>query len=298
MAVVDNSKTGTVAMLADEPMSRHTSWRVGGPADRFYTPISIAELSELLASLPKDEPICWVGLGSNLLVRDGGVRGTVIATHGFLAGIEQLDEHHVRVESGVPCAKLAKRSAAWGLGSAEFFAGIPGTVGGALAMNAGAFGGETWRHVTSVETIDRQGRRRRREPSEYQIAYRSVRGPDDEWFLSADLYFERGDTGREDIREVLARRKATQPIGLPSCGSVFRNPTGDYAARLIEAAGLKGFCIGGACISEMHANFIINTGDATAADIENLISHIQEKVAETHGVALYPEVRIIGEVSP
>ena len=297
MAVTDNNDIGDVAMRTAEPMSRHTSWRVGGPADRFYTPASIGELSRVLSSLPDDEPICWVGLGSNLLVRDGGVRGTVIATHGFLGRIEQLDDNHVRAESGVPCAKLAKRSAAWGLGCAEFFAGIPGTVGGALAMNAGAFGGETWRHVTSVEVIDRHGERRRRQPDDYQIGYRSVEGPADEWFVSADFYFERGDTGREDIRAVLARRKDTQPVGLASCGSVFRNPTGDHAARLIEAAGLKGKCIGDACVSEMHANFIINTGEATAADIEDLILHIQETVVETHGVVLYPEVRIIGEVA-
>lgn len=297
MATLDNNVPTDVAMTANEPMSRHTSWRVGGPADSFYNPSSAEELGRILFSLPDDEPIFWVGLGSNLLVRDGGIRGTVIATHGCLGQIEQLDDNHLRAESGVPCAKLAKRSAGWGLGSAGFFAGIPGTVGGALAMNAGAFGGETWRHVTGVEVINRAGERRRRQPDDYQIGYRSVEGPADEWFVSADFSFERGDSGREDIREVLARRKATQPIGLPSCGSVFRNPTGDHAARLIEAAGLKGKSIGGACVSEMHANFIINTGAATAADIENLIQHIQETVVETHGVVLYPEVRIIGEAA-
>lgn len=297
MAIIDNNDSIAAAMSANEPMSRHTSWRVGGPADRFYNPSSAGELGRILSSLPDDEPIFWIGLGSNLLVRDGGIRGTVIATQRCLGQIEQLDEKHVRAESGVPCAKLAKRSAGWGLGSAEFFAGIPGTVGGALAMNAGAFGGETWRHVTSVEIINRAGERRRRQPDDYQVAYRSVEGPSDEWFVSADFLFERGDTGRQDIREVLARRKATQPIGLPSCGSVFRNPTGDYAARLIEAAGLKGKSIGGAYVSEMHANFIINTGEATAADIENLILHIQETVVETHGVVLYPEVQIVGEAA-
>jgi UDP-N-acetylmuramate dehydrogenase len=294
---MDNDDPMDAAMTANEPMSRHTSWRVGGPADRFCNPSSAGELGRILSSLPDDEPIFWVGLGSNLLVRDGGIRGTVIATHGCLGQIEQLDENHVRAESGVPCAKLAKRSADWGLDSAGFFAGIPGTVGGALAMNAGAFGGETWRHVTSVEIINRAGERKRRQPDDYQIGYRSVEGPADEWFVSADFFFERGDSGREDIREVLARRKATQPIGLPSCGSVFRNPTGDHAARLIEAAGLKGKSIGGACVSEMHANFIINTGAASAADIENLILHIQETVVETHGVVLYPEVQIIGEAA-
>jgi UDP-N-acetylmuramate dehydrogenase len=295
MAGIDMTGFDGIAMLEDEPMSRHTSWRVGGPADRYFKPASVEELGQVMATLPADETLTWVGLGSNLLVRDGGIRGTVIATHGAFDSIERLDEHQVRAESGVPCAKLAKRCADWGLGSAEFFAGIPGTIGGALAMNAGAFGGETWRHVTSVETMNRQGLIQQRDAAEYRVGYRSVAGPADEWFVSAILRFEHGATGREDIREVLARRKARQPIGLPSCGSVFRNPPGDHAARLIEASGLKGHRIGGACVSDMHANFIINTGTATAADIESLIHHVRDTVEREHGVSLEPEVRVIGE---
>ncbi|MGB5620956.1 MAG: UDP-N-acetylmuramate dehydrogenase [Gammaproteobacteria bacterium] len=285
-------------LMLDEPMYRHTSWRVGGPADRYYRPADIEDLSCFLAALPADEPVHWVGLGSNLLVRDGGVRGTIIATHRVLDGIERLDDTHVRVEAGVPCAKLARRCARWGLGQAEFFAGIPGTVGGALAMNAGAFGGETWRHVVAVEVIDRQGQRHRRLPSEFSVGYRSVRGPAPEWFLAADLVFEPEDTADpEAIRKLLARRKATQPIGEPSCGSVFRNPPDDHAARLIEAAGLKGFSIGGARVSDKHANFIINTGDASAADIEQLIDHVRSVVERVHGVRLQTEVRMLGEQS-
>ena len=282
-------------LLRYEPLARHTSWRVGGPADRYYKPADADDLVAFLGTLPEDEPILWVGLGSNLLVRDGGIRGTVIATHGVLKELEQLDDGRVRAGAGVPCAKLARRCARWGLRTGEFFAGIPGTVGGALAMNAGAFGGETWRHVLSVDVVDRHGRRTRRLPDEYLVGYRSVEGPPGEWFLGADFRFEPGDAGQEEIREILARRKASQPIGLPSCGSVFRNPPGDHAARLIEAAGLKGFELGGARVSEKHANFIISRDGATAADIERLILHVQETVRDVHGVDLVPEVRMAGE---
>jgi UDP-N-acetylmuramate dehydrogenase len=283
-------------LLLDEPMSRHTSWRVGGPADRYYKPADVDDLARFLASLPVDEPIYWVGLGSNLLVRDGGLRGTVIATHRVLAGMERNGATGIRVGAGVPCAKLARQCVRWGLGQAEFFAGIPGTVGGALAMNAGAFGGETWRHVVAVEVIDRRGHYQRRPASDFEVGYRSVRGPASEWFLSADMEFPSDDTvDRAAIREMLARRKATQPIGELSCGSVFRNPPDDYAARLIEAAGLKGHRIGGATVSEKHANFIINTGDASATDIEQLIDYVRSVVRRLHGVNLHPEVRVIGE---
>ncbi len=280
----------------NEPMSRHTSWRVGGPADRYFTPTSVEELALFVSGLPADEPVHWVGLGSNLLVRDGGVRGTVICTHGVLSGLERRPDGTVIAEAGVPCAKLARQCVHWGLGSAEFFAGIPGTVGGALAMNAGAFGGETWRHVLSVRTMDRHGVLHSRSRGEYQVGYRNVRGPADEWFLAAEFLFETDSTASSaDIKALLARRKASQPIGLPSCGSVFRNPPGDHAARLIEAAGLKGRRIGGAEVSPKHANFIINTGGATAADIEQLIELVRDTVEKVHGVRLQPEVRIIGE---
>jgi UDP-N-acetylmuramate dehydrogenase len=240
--------------------------------------------------------VYWIGLGSNLLVRDGGLRGTVINTHGVLSGLERRPEGIVVAEAGVPCAKLARHCVRWGLGSAEFFAGIPGTVGGALAMNAGAFGGETWHHVVTVETMDRRGGLHHRYRSEYQVGYRSVQGPPGEWFLAAEFRFESDSAASTaDIRALLARRKASQPIGMPSCGSVFRNPAGDHAARLIEASGLKGRRIGGAEVSTKHANFIINTGGATASDIEQLIELVRMTVEEVHGIRLQPEVRIIGE---
>lgn len=284
-------------LLLDEPMSRHTSWRVGGPADRLFAPVDREDLVAYLRHLGPAEPVTWVGLGSNLLVRDGGIRGSVICTHKCLRDIALRGERGIYAEAGVPGAKIARFCVRNNLLGAEFFAGIPGTLGGALAMNAGAFGGETWQVVSSVETVDRQGRVRRRSPRDFAVAYRSVQLPQGEWFLAAELELQAGDgeAGRQRIRELLAQRARTQPIQIPNAGSVFRNPPGDHAARLIEACGLKGRCEGGACVSEQHANFIVNRGDATAADIEKLISTVAEEVERRRGVALRCEVRIVGE---
>jgi UDP-N-acetylmuramate dehydrogenase len=286
-------------VLRNEPMERHTSWHVGGPADLLFAPTDASDLAAFLQKLDASVPIMWIGLGSNLLVRDGGIRGAVIETHGVFAELERLSDTEVWCGSGVACAKLAKQCIKWGLGPAEFFAGIPGTLGGALAMNAGAFGGETWNHVLSVATLDRAGVRRERPASDYAVSYRHVVGPANEWFLGARLRFEqRPGVSSDDIRVLLARRKATQPIGEWSCGSVFTNPPGDHAARLIDTAGLKGYRIGGARVSEMHANFIVNDGSASAADIERLIEHVMTTVEQRHGVKLKPEVRIVGEARP
>ncbi|MDX1604785.1 MAG: UDP-N-acetylmuramate dehydrogenase [Candidatus Competibacterales bacterium] len=280
-----------------EPMARHTSWRVGGPAQHFYRPADLEDLSAYLRHLPVAEPLFWLGLGSNLLVRDGGIRGSVIASHGRLEGLARTGERTLRAESGVPCAKIARFSARLGLSGVEFLAGIPGTLGGALAMNAGAWGGEIWRWVSAVETIDREGRIRRRRPQEFEIGYRQVISPAEEWFAAAELTLEPGATADSLalIRQFLEQRDLSQPTRVASCGSVFRNPPGDYAARLIDTAGLKGTQIGGARVSDKHANFIINTGHATAADLEALIDRVRERVAQVHGVELVPEVRIVGE---
>lgn len=280
-----------------EPMARHTTWRVGGPADRFYRPADRDDLIAFLRTLPEGEPVFWCGLGSNLLVRDGGVRGTVIFLQGGVDELRRLDDTRVHADCGVACAKVARFAARQNLVDAEFLAGIPGTMGGALAMNAGAFGGETWRVVEQVETMTRGGEIRRRHPGEYSVGYRSVEAPAEEWFLSCTLALSPGDgdAAMERIRDLLARRAASQPIGKPSCGSVFRNPEGDHAARLIEAAGLKGTRRGGALVSEKHANFIINDGDATAADIEHLLEAVRDEVANRFGVELEAEVRIVGD---
>ncbi|MBD3669365.1 MAG: UDP-N-acetylmuramate dehydrogenase [Gammaproteobacteria bacterium] len=284
-------------LMENEAMSRHTSWRVGGPAERLYKPADLDDLALFLSQLTTDEPLFWLGLGSNLLVRDGGIRGTVILTTNLLAEMERLEGNVVRAEAGVPCAKVARFCARQGLVGVEFLAGIPGTMGGALAMNAGAFGGETWDKVVAVETLDRRGQRHLRRPDEYEVAYRHVHGPQDEWFVAAHLQLETGDTesGRQRIRELLDKRGASQPTKEANAGSVFRNPQGDHSARLIEHCGLKGHCIGKACVSDKHANFIINTGGASAAQIEALIEEVAAIVKDKTGITLQREVRIVGE---
>jgi UDP-N-acetylmuramate dehydrogenase len=280
----------------DEPMSRHTSWRAGGPAETFFIPASIDDLASFLADLDADAPVFWLGVGSNLLVRDGGLPGVVISASKILKRIERAGDQRVRAGAGLPCTQLARQCIRWKLGPSEFFAGIPGTVGGALAMNAGAHGHETWERVESVKTIDRSGELHERTPRDYTVAYRSVKGPTNEWFLEAIFRFDPDVVpSMEAMKAMLERRRTTQPLGLPSCGSVFRNPPDDFAARLIETAGLKGYRIGGAEVSAKHANFIINRADATASDIEELIDHVQKTVLDVHGVSLGHEVHIIGE---
>ncbi len=295
-------------LLRNEPLSRHTSWRVGGPADRYYEPAGREDLASFVRSLPAQEPILWLGLGSNLLVRDGGWRGTVISLHGALEELrleekEKLDSRLrgndiVYAEAGVHCARLAKFSVEQKLSGGGFFAGIPGTVGGALAMNAGAHGGETWDVAESVEVMFRDGHCEWLPKSQFTYGYRHV-----EWpagmvgFIAARFRFapDTDGTAAKDMKAWIAKRKATQPVGKPSAGSTFRNPPGDHAARLIEACGLKGFRIGGAEISKLHANFILTDETARAADVEALIEHVQKAVNEQQGVELETEVKIVGE---
>lgn len=299
-AMTKDTMTYKGTLLEREPMSRHTSWRVGGVADYFYRPTDIQDLSAYLQSLNSNVPVFFIGLGSNLLVHDQGIRGAVICTSGVLNEIKQLDATHLYVEAGVPSPKLAKFSAKLGLTGAEFLCGIPGTVGGALKMNAGAVGGETWDIVESVETIDQHGVIRKRTAEDFNIAYRHVEANktllDSEWFVSAIIKLVAGDKQEslDKIKNHLNRRSNSQPTQQPNAGSVFRNPEDDYAARLIESCGLKGFCIGGACVSEKHANFIINTGTASANDIEALINKIHADVLQQHSINLIREVQFIG----
>jgi UDP-N-acetylmuramate dehydrogenase len=283
-------------------MRRHVSWRAGGAADRTYAPADVDDLGLFLSRLPEDEPVLFVGLGSNLLVRDGGFRGTVVFTHGLLARLfleESAGGAEIYAEAGVASPKVARFAAVHNLEGAEFLAGIPGTVGGALAMNAGCFGAETWNAVVRVRTIDRAGRLQIREPHEYTVGYRSVLPLQvhDEFFVAAWFRFARGngDTSRQKIKELLSKRIATQPLAESNAGSVFRNPPGDHAARLIQASGLKGKRIGGAEVSTVHANFIVNKGGATARDIEELIELVQETVKRDANVVLEREVRIVGD---
>ncbi len=302
----------------DESMARHVSWRAGGRARCTYAPADLDDMAVFLRGLPDGEPMCVVGLGSNLLVRDGGFDGTVIFTHWALRDVRVVLTApmggEITAQAGVASPKVARIAALNNLAGAEFLAGIPGTVGGAVAMNAGCYGGETWDIVAQVETIDRTGLLRVRTPGHYTVGYRSVerrcrqlsnipgstaRKHDDaeEWFVSATFRLPRGDgaEARARIKALLSQRIAAQPLGLPNAGSVFRNPPGDYAARLIEACGLKGRVIGGAAISVKHSNFIVNAGGASAADIEALIELAQQVVLERFGARLEREVRVIGE---
>ena len=317
-------------LRVDEPMHRHTTWRTGGPAQRAYFPSDLQDLARFLRALPAAEPLQFVGLGSNLLVRDGGVRGTVVFTHGALKQVDLTEEPTgaplIFAQAGVAAPKVARFAATHGLRGAEFLTGIPGTVGGALAMNAGCYGSETWDVVHMVLTLTRDGEVKRRMPAEFEVSYRHVllKGggrreeggeksaaplspftpppsplppPTEEFFAAAWFRLAPGDgeESRHVIKELLQRRIASQPLGEPNAGSVFRNPPGDYAARLIESCGLKGFAIGGAVVSRKHSNFIVNTGGASSADIEALIEHVQATVKERCGVLLEREVRIVGE---
>ena len=290
------------SLRLNEPMAKHVSWRAGGVAGRAYVPADRVDLAAFLTTLPRGEPVCFVGLGSNLLVRDGGFHGTVVLMHSS-HGAMRVEGDLMYAEASVACPKVARLAATRGYEGAEFLAGVPGTVGGALAMNAGCYGSETWDVVAKVLTMSRGGKLSERKPTDFEAGYRRVtlRGSklgEDEWFLAAWFRFRVGDEkrARARIKELLAKRIAEQPLELPNAGSVFRNPPGKYAARLIEACGLKGHEIGGARISEKHANFIVNPkGKARASDIEALIEHARDTVKERFGIELVPEVRIIGQ---
>jgi len=288
-------------LMRDAPLARHTSWRAGGCADLLYMPADRDDIAGFVRQWPRPSPLTVIGLGSNLLIRDGGVRGAVIVMHdpGAMLAVQ---DGLIYSDAGAACPKLARFAALHGCAEAEFLAGIPGTVGGALAMNAGCYGGEAWRHVARVEMLDRNGTFAMRTPAEFNIRYRTVTERDgsapNAIFVAAWFRFPHGDAqiARARIRELLAQRIATQPLSMPNAGSVFRNPPGDHAARLIESCGLKGFTVGGARVSEKHANFIVNPSrQARAADIEALIAHVRSVVGQATGVELEPEVRIVGE---
>ena len=317
----------------NEPLSRYTTWRIGGEAECFYKPENEIDLQRMLKIIPEYTVIHWIGLGSNLLVRDGGVKGIIIYTNGVLndlhidcSGTEENDKCTITAQAGVACAIFARKAANNSINGAEFLSGIPGTIGGALAMNAGAFGGETWRHVVNVKMINQKGELIVRTPEEFEIQYRHIqlkavdfkksdfRNTDlktkelndtlnknelQEWFLSGTFCFEKDAQGlkksKQEIKRLLARRAETQPTKQANAGSVFKNPSNDYAARLIELCGLKGLAINNAQISPKHANFIINKGNARAKDVEALIDKIKEAVYEQCQIKLDTEVRIIGE---
>ena len=280
--------------VQNELLARHTSWKIGGRADIFFSPNSRDELSEFLKS--NDCSITWLGNGTNILIRDGGVRGAVISTKKSFNNIQLLDRSNCKVEAGVSCFELAMHAVKNNIGPAAFFSGIPGSIGGALTMNAGCFGHETWEFVKSIEVIDRNGEIHHLDPKEFSISYRSVSFPFPLWFLSCDMTFpDKGVTTMEELKSMRNSRIERQPLTENTCGSVFKNPDGNHAGDLIERSGLKGFRVGGCAVSEKHANFIVNDKGATARDIETLIKHIQNTVKDRFGIDLDTEVRIIGE---
>lgn len=284
----------------NEPLARHTSWRVGGPARSFFEPADRADLIAFVRALPVNEPLLWLGLGSNLLVRDGGYAGTVIHLHGALDALRREGEQIVFAEAGTHCARLAKFAKNEKLAGLGFMAGIPGTVGGALAMNAGAWGGETWPNVSAAEIIRRDGGTEWLPAGDFQFAYRHVEAPQRAiGFIAARFKVSADADGSHEryMRESLATRKATQPVGKPSAGSTFRNPPGDHAARLIESCGLKGHRIGGAQVSLQHANFVITEDGACAADVEQLINYLRDTVQAKIGIELHPEVKVVGDAA-
>ncbi len=284
-------------LLHDEPMSKHTTWRVGGKAEMYFVPKDKAALVQLMCQLPSNIPVFWFGLGSNLLVRDGGIPGMVICTLKSLGLIERVSEDTVYAQAGVTSAKLAKYCARHGLEGAEFLAGIPGSFGGAVAMNAGAFGGDTWTMIKRIECLDRDGNIRWYNKDEIDHAYRHVALPNESWIVGAEIKLTpiKGLDLARRIRELLKTRGVSQPVQTANAGSVFKNPENDHAARLLEQAELKGTRIGGAHFSEKHANFIVNDGTASAIEIESLIEVGQKTVQARFGVLLSPEVRIVGE---
>ena len=280
----------------NELLSKHTAWKVGGPADIFFTPQNRDDLSNFLKS-NHGKQITWLGNGTNVLVRDGGIRGAVISTKKSIDKINMETKNSCRVEAGASCMDLALFAEKNQLGPAAFFSGIPGSIGGALTMNAGSFGMETWDLVKEVEVINEKGGISFIEKESFKIAYRAVTFPFRLWFLSCSMFLSSDEeTTKDNLIELRNQRIKTQPLSEDTCGSVFKNPPGNFAGALIEGSGLKGFKIGSASISEQHANFIVNEGGATAGDIENLINHARQVVKKNYDIDLQPEVRIIGEV--
>ena len=279
----------------NELLSKHTAWKVGGPADIFFTPQNRDDLSNFLKS-NHGKQITWLGNGTNVLVRDGGIRGAVISTKKSIDKINMETKNSCRVEAGASCMDLALFAEKNQLGPAAFFSGIPGSIGGALTMNAGSFGMETWDLVKEVEVINEKGDISFLEKESFDIAYRTVAFPFRLWFLSCSMFLSSDEqTTKDNLIELRNQRIKTQPLSEDTCGSVFKNPPGNFAGALIEGSGLKGFKIGSASISEKHANFIVNQGGATAGDIENLINHTRQVVKKNYDIDLQLEVRIMGE---
>ena len=286
----------TCTLKFQESMAKHTSFRIGGEAEVMAFPKSREELAEILnASALLDEKPAILGAGTNVLAPDDGIKGIVICLKDCLDGMEQIDETHIRVMAGVTMTRAAMFAANLGLSGLEFAHGIPGTVGGGVYMNAGAYGGEICQVAESVEVMDMTGTIRTMSKDEMQFSYRhSALESSGDIVISAvfQLVSRNPDEIKASMKELMAKRSASQPLDLPSAGSAFKRPVGGYAAALIDQAGLKGYAVGGAAISTKHAGFAVNLGGATAADVRNLLQQVSDIVFEKSGIRLEPEVRI------
>ncbi len=280
----------------NEPMAKHTSFRIGGPAEVMAFPKSAEELAKLL-QLAKEEGIdpAILGAGTNILAPDEGMKGLVICLKDCLSGMERLNDTSVRIHAGVTMARAAVFAAGLGLSGLEFAHGIPGTVGGGVYMNAGAYGGEICQVCTQVCVMDMDGNQRLLSNEEMGFSYRNSRIQQEKCivlFADFSLQIQQEEDIRAKMQELQAKRRASQPLDLPSAGSAFKRPATGYAAAMIDGAGLKGFRIGGAAVSEKHAGFVVNLGGATAADVRMLLTAVSDRVMEINGVQLEPEVRI------
>ena len=280
----------------DESMAKHTSFRIGGPVEVMAFPKTVEELAEVLkVSALLDRKTAILGAGTNVLAPDAGLPGLVICLKDCLGGMEQQDDAHIRVAAGVTMTRAAVFAANLGLSGLEFAHGIPGTVGGGVYMNAGAYGGEICQVCTQVEVMDLAGNLRVYTGEEMNFSYRHSR-LEDEGGIVVSAIFTLVPKPTEEIRAVMqdlmGRRSASQPLDLPSAGSAFKRPVGGYAAALIDNAGLKGYRIGNAAVSEKHAGFVVNLGGATAEDVKNLLADVSDRVYRESGIRLEPEVRI------
>ena len=291
-----SDKIPNLELKKDVPMSRLTSFRIGGPVDCAAYPKTEAELSDLLKLCAEAgiEPVI-LGAGTNVLAPDAGMRRLAIVLKDALEGMEQIGETSIRVMAGVTMSRAAVFAAGLNLGGLEFAHGIPGTIGGGVYMNAGAYGGEIKDVCTRVRIMEMNGEARWITNEEAAFSYRHSAIEDNPWIVVA-AEFELTPTPEEEVwakmKELIGKRRASQPLDLPSAGSAFKRPVGGYAAALIDQTGLKGFQVGGAAVSEKHAGFVVNLGGATAADVQELLKAVSDKVFERTGIRLEPEVRI------
>jgi len=283
-------------LAADAPLKDYTWFRVGGPAEVLFVPADETDLAEFMSGLPSEIPVTMIGLGSNLLIRDGGIEGVVIRLGRGFSEIKVEDGSRLRVGTAVPDVKVARAAADAGIAGLSFYRGIPGSVGGALRMNGGAHGRETCEVLMEARAVDRQGNVHVVPVSEFHYRYRHCGAPDDFIFTEALFQGEPGDSEKilAEMEDIAAYREEVQPIKSRTGGSTFKNPPGHKSWQLIDAAGCRGLTVGGAHVSKMHCNFLINEGEATAADLETLGETVRARVKETSGVELEWEIKRLG----